>query len=75
MLTGDHRHIKWNQFLRIFQRNGLKLDKDLIFSGLVQNVYAYRMAKSKKILPFRFHAINAWAHMTTPINGAKTVEL
>jgi len=26
-----------------------KLDKDLIFSGLVQNVYVYRMAKSKKI--------------------------
>jgi len=36
-------------FLRIFQRNGLKLDKDLIFSGLVQNVYVYRMVKSKKI--------------------------
>ena len=35
--------------LRIFQRNGLKLDRDLIFSGLVQNVYVYRMAKSKKI--------------------------
>jgi len=35
--------------IRIFQRNGLKLDKDLIFSGLVQNVYVYRMAKSKKI--------------------------
>jgi len=35
--------------LRIFQRNGLKLDKDLIFSGLVQNVYVYRMANSKKI--------------------------
>jgi len=35
--------------LRIFQRNGLKLDKDLILSGLVQNVYAYQMAKSKKI--------------------------
>jgi len=37
------------QILRIFQRKGLKLDKDLIFSGLVQNVYFYRMAKSKKI--------------------------
>jgi len=35
--------------LRISQRNGLKLDKDLIFSGLVQNVYVYRMAKSKRI--------------------------
>ena len=35
--------------LRIFQRNGLKLDKALIFSGLGQNVYVYRMAKSKKI--------------------------
>jgi len=35
--------------LRIFQRNGLKLDKDLIFSGSVQNVYVYRMAKSEKI--------------------------
>jgi len=35
--------------LRIFQRSGLKLDKDLIFSGLVQNVYVYRMAQSKKI--------------------------
>jgi len=43
--------------LRIFQRNGLKLDKDLIFSGLVQNVYVYRVAKSKKIWPFRFYAI------------------
>jgi len=38
-----------NYGLRIFQRNGLQLDKDLIFSGLVQNVYVYRMAKSKKI--------------------------
>ena len=46
---------KW--FLRIFQRNGLKLDKDLIFSGLVKNVNVYRMAKSKKIWPFRFYAI------------------
>ena len=36
-------------YLRIFQRNGLKLDKDLIFSGLVQNMYVYRMEKSKKI--------------------------
>ena len=35
--------------LRIFQRNGLKLDKDLIFSGLVQDVCIYGMAKSKKI--------------------------
>ena len=35
--------------LRIFQRNGLKLGKDLIFSGLVQNMYVYRMAESKKI--------------------------
>jgi len=35
--------------LRIFQRNGLKLDKDVIFSVLVQNVYVYGMAKSKKI--------------------------
>jgi len=35
--------------LRIFQRNGLKLDKDLIFSGLVQNVYVYQMAKSKEV--------------------------
>ena len=42
--------------LRIFQRNGLKLDKDLVFSGLVQNVYVYRMAKSKKIWPFRLYA-------------------
>ena len=30
--------IKYTCFLRIFQRNELKLDKDLIFSGLVQNV-------------------------------------
>jgi len=44
-------------YLRIFQRNGLKLDKDLLFSGLVQHVYVYRMAKSKKIWPFRFYAI------------------
>jgi len=43
--------------LRIFQRNGLKLDKDLIFSGLVQNVNVYGMAKSKDIWPFRFYAI------------------
>ena len=43
--------------LRIFQHNGLKLDKDLTFSGLVQNVYVYRMAKSKKIWPFRFYAM------------------
>jgi len=35
--------------LRIFQRNGLKLDKDLISSGLVQNVNVYGMAKSKEI--------------------------
>ena len=34
--------------LRIFQRNDLKLDKDMIFSGLVQNVYVYRVANSKK---------------------------
>jgi len=40
---------KVSQLLRIFQRNGLKLDKDLIFSGLVQNVYVYGMVKSKKI--------------------------
>jgi len=39
------------------QRNGLKLYKDLIFSGLVQNVYVYRMARSKKIWPFRFYAV------------------
>ena len=43
--------------LRIFQRNGLKLDKDLIFSGLVKNVFVYRMAKSKEVWPFRFYAI------------------
>jgi len=28
-----------------------------MFSGLVQNVYVYRMAKFKKIWPFRFYAI------------------
>jgi len=44
-------------YLRIIQRNGLKLDKGLIFSGLVQNVYVYPMAKSKKIRPFRFYKI------------------
>jgi len=51
--------------LRIFQRYGLKLDKDLIFSGLAQNVYVYRMAKSKKIWPFRFYAIKflSWEKM------------
>ena len=43
--------------LRIFQRDGLKLGKYLIFPGLVQNVYVYRMAKSKKIWPFRWDAI------------------
>jgi len=43
--------------LRIFKRNGLKLDKDLKFSGLAQNMYVYRMTKSKKISPFRFYAI------------------
>jgi len=37
-----------NDVLRIFQRNGLKLEKDLIFSEFVQNVYLYRM-KTKKI--------------------------
>jgi len=58
---------------RIFQRNGLKLDKDFIFLGLAQNVYVYRMAKSKKIWPFRFYAINflsweknAWALTAAP---------
>jgi len=68
--------------LRIFQRNGLKLDKALIFSGLVQIVYVYRMAKPKKIWPVGFYAIkvvswekNAWALMAAPKNGAKTVEL
>jgi len=40
---------KGSKSLRIFQRKGLKLDKDLIFSRLVQNVCVYRMAKSKKI--------------------------
>jgi len=49
--------IRGMSHLRIFQRNGLKLDKDLIFSGMFQNVYVYRMAKFKKILPFRFYAI------------------
>ena len=48
---------RWCVTLRIFQRSGLKLDKDLIFSGLIQNVYVYRMAKSKKIWPFHFYAI------------------
>jgi len=42
-------YVIWRYELRTFQRNGLKLDKDFIFSGLVQNVYVYRMAKSKKI--------------------------
>ena len=54
----NHSVTSTKRLLRIFQRNGLKLDKDLIFSGLVQNVYVYRMAKSKKIWPFRFNAIN-----------------
>jgi len=44
--------------LRIFQRNGLQLDKDLIFSGLVQNVYVFRMAKSKKICRSVFTQLN-----------------
>jgi len=43
------RHPKAESFLRIFQRNGPKSDKDLIFSGLAQNVHVYPMAKSKKI--------------------------
>jgi len=43
-----------NADLRIYQRNSLTLEKDLKFSGLVQNVYVYRMAKSKKIRPFLF---------------------
>ena len=35
--------------LRIFRRNLLKLDKDLIISGSVENLEVYRSAKSKKI--------------------------
>jgi len=68
--------------LRIFQCNELKLGKDLIFSGLVQNVNVYLMAKSKKILPFRFLrneilklGKNACALIAAPKNGVKTVEL
>ena len=67
--------------LRIFQRNGLQLDKDLIFSGLVQNVYVFRMAKSKKICRSVFTQLNskvgknAWALMAAPKNGPKTVKL
>jgi len=49
LYTSIHQKEIFLSQLRIFQRNGLKLDKDLIFSGLVQNVYVYRMAKSKKI--------------------------
>jgi len=41
-------YIRLKDSLRIFQDNGLKLDTDLKFSGLVQNVCIYRMAKSKK---------------------------
>jgi len=40
--------IAGTHILRIFQRIGLKLDMDLIFSGLVQNVFIYRVAKSTK---------------------------
>ena len=48
-LTKDEQSFQNLLLLRIFQHNGLKLDEDLIFSGLVQNVYVYRMAESKKI--------------------------
>jgi len=40
--------------LWIFQRNELKLDKDLKFSGLVQNAYVYHMAKSQENLTVSF---------------------
>jgi len=53
---GYHRMKIRRAHLKIFPRNGLKLDTNFIFSGLVQNVYVYRMAKSKKIRPFRFNA-------------------
>jgi len=49
---GVHRN-----YLRIFQRYGLKVDKDLKFSGLVQNVCIYGLAKSTKIWPFRFFSM------------------
>jgi len=45
--------------LRIIQRKGLKLHKDLEFSGLVQNVFIYPMANFKKILLFRFYLIKS----------------
>jgi len=53
----ERKKVSKKPCLRLFQRNGLKLDKDLVFSELVQNVYVYRMAKSKKIWPFRFYAM------------------
>ena len=66
--------------LRTFQRNGLQLDKDLIFSELVQNVYVYRMAKSKKIDRSVFYELNFKVGkkcilMAAQKNGAKTVQL
>jgi len=70
-----------NPQIRIFQRNGLKLDKDLIFSGLVQNDYVYQMAKSKKIWPSRFSQFNSkvgkkcMGFYGSSKKGAKTVEL
>ena len=72
----------WNVFamllpLRTFQRNGLQLDKDLIFSELVQNVYVYRMAKSKKSWPFRFYAIKflSWEKMHGLLRQLRKMEL
>jgi len=70
--------VKWNKsvILRIFQRRGLKLDNNLLFSGLVQHMCIYRMAKCKEIRPFRCAFIdfkvgeNAWALTAAPKNIA-----
>jgi len=52
-------YVVWKHIsiLRIFQRHGLKLDRDVKFSGFVQKVFIYRMANSKKIIPFCIYAI------------------
>jgi len=64
-VTSIHVPSKWweveteIQVLRMFQRNGLKLD-DFKFAGFVRNVRTYRTAKSKKIWPFRLYVIRFW---------------
>jgi len=60
--------------LRIFQRNWLKLDKDLKFSGLVKNVYLlYDEVQENFTLPFSGNMIlklwkNAWQLQQMALN-------